>query len=395
MLKRNTKINELIAKNQSVLILGPRGTGKSFYINHLLESWSSKLVIDLLAAEAYGQFLKHPEQLSKLVEYQLDNHKQLLVFIDEVQRVPALLNEVHHLIERHQDRIQFILTSSSARKLRRCHANLLAGRAIYIPFYPLNNHEIDLLIYFDKVMQFGSLPKAFLENDPDLLDNYLRSYTHVYLKEEIQQESLTRNIEAFSRFLEFAAFENGHPINYSKIAKQIGVSLKTVQGHYQILEDTLIAVKIPAWTFSIRKQLLKMPKYYFFDNGVLNSLTGELKTELKESSYRFGRLFENFVVNEIIRYNTLMGFDYNLYHYRTNHGTEIDLILQKNIKSPPIAIEIKSATNPKWADVKQLAHFYEEFPNSKRIVLCRALNPYSEHGIDFLPFNEGIKQIFQ
>jgi uncharacterized protein len=157
----------------------------------------------------------------------------------------------------------------------------------------------------------------------------------------------------------------------------------------------LIAVKIPAWTFSIRKQLLKMPKYYFFDNGVLNSLTGELKTELKESSYRFGRLFENFVVNEIIRYNSLMGFDYNLYHYRTNHGTEIDLILQKNIKSPPIAIEIKSATNPKWTDVKQLAHFHEEFPNSKRIVLCRTLNPYRENEIDFLPFNKGIKQIFQ
>ena len=395
MIKRYTKIDELIAKNQSVLVLGPRGTGKSFYINNLLSNRTNKLVIDLLGAEAFSKFLKHPEQLSKQVEYQLNNSEQLLVFIDEVQRVPELLNEVHQLIEFHHERIQFILTGSSARKLRRSHANLLAGRAIYIPFYPFNNHEIDLLTCFDKIMQFGTLPKAFLENDPDLIDNYLRSYTHVYLKEEIQQESLTRNIEAFSRFLEFAAFENGQPINYSKIAKQIGVSLKTVQGHYQILEDTLIAVKIPAWTFSIRKQLLKMPKYYFFDNGVLNSLTGELRTELKESSYRFGRLFENFVVNEIIRYNTLMGFDYNLYHYRTNHGTEIDLILQKNIKSPPVAVEIKSAITPASTDVKQLAHFYDEFPDSKRIVLCRTQDPYREHGIDFLPFMTGIKQIFQ
>ncbi len=243
-------------------------------------------------------------------------------------------------------------------------------------------------------MQYGTLPKSFIEKDIELVEDYLRTYTHIYLKEEIQQESLTRNIDIFSRFLEFAAFENGHPVNYSKIGKQLGISLKTVQGHYQILEDTLIITKIPAWTFSIRKQMIKMPKYYFFDNGVLNSLTGELKTELKESSYRFGNLFENLVINEIIRYNTLMKFDYRLYHYRTNHGMEIDLILQKNIKYPPIAVEIKSGTNPEAVSIKQLKIFKEEFPNSNCYVLCRTPYSYKEDNIIFLPFQDGIKHIF-
>lgn len=243
-------------------------------------------------------------------------------------------------------------------------------------------------------MQYGTLPTAFLEKDIDLVENYLRTYTHIYLKEEIQQESLTRNIEIFARFLEFAAFENGNPINYSKIAKQLGVSLKTVQGHYQILEDTLIVTKIPAWTFSIRKQMIQMPKYYFFDNGVLNSLTGELKTDLKESSYRFGNLFENLVINEIIRYNILMEFDFKLYHYRTNHGSEIDIILQKNIKYPPVAVEIKSNTNPETIDVKQLKNFKEDFPDANCFVLCRTSHPYKIDDVTFLPFQDGIKELF-
>lgn len=395
MQKRYTKIEKLIDKNQSVLILGPRGTGKSYYINYLLESRSEKIVIDLLDTELYSRFLKNPGQLSKIIRYKLESHKNAVVFIDEVQKVPALLDEVHRLIETIGSKIVFILTGSSARKLRKSHANLLAGRAIYIPFFPFNMLEIDLVEKFDKAMQYGTLPKVFLEKDLFIVENYLRTYTHIYLKEEIQQESLTRSIDLFSRFLEFAAFENGNPINYSKIAKQLGVSLKTVQGHYQILEDTLLLTKIPAWTFSIRKQMIQMPKYYFFDNGILNSLTGELKTELKESSYRFGRLFENLVVNEIIRYNELMDLDYNLYHYRTNHGSEIDLILQKNIKYPPIAIEIKSTLNPETVNLKPLKSFKDEFPEAKCYVLCRVAYPYRENGVTFLPFVDGVEKILK
>jgi predicted AAA+ superfamily ATPase len=394
MQKRYSKISLLLKKKQSVLILGPRGTGKSYYINHLLKSSIEHITIDLLDTEAYDQFLKNPGMLSKIVTYKLESEGNIVIFIDEVQKVPALLNEVHRLIETVGEQVVFILTGSSARKLKKSHANLLAGRAIYIPFFPFNILEVDFIKYFNKVMQYGTLPTAFLENDIDLVESYLRTYTHIYLKEEIQQESLTRNIEIFSRFLEFAAFENGNPVNYSKIAKQLGVSLKTVQGHYQILEDTLIITKIPAWTFSIRKQMIQMPKYYLFDNGILNSLTGELKTDLKEASYRFGNLFENLIVNEIIRYNALMEFDYKIYHYRTNHGVEIDLILQKSIKYPPVAVEIKSSKNLNTIDIKQLKNFKEEFPEARCYVLCRILYPYKEGDVTFLPFQDGIKQIF-
>ena len=394
MQSRFTSIGNFLDKKQSVLILGPRGSGKSYYINHLLKPTADKIVFDLLESETYGQLLKNPGFLSKSVGYRLESTENLVVFVDEVQKVLALLDEVHHLIEKFGKRVVFILTGSSARKLRKSHANLLAGRAVYIPFFPFNMMDIDLSNNLERVLQYGALPKAFLEDDLFLVENYLRTYTHIYLKEEVQQESLTRNIDIFSRFLEFAAFENGNPINYSKIAKQLGVSLKTVQGHYQILEDTLLITKIPAWTFSIRKQLIQMPKYYFFDNGVLNSLTGELKTELKESSYRYGNLFENLVVNEMIRYNDLMQLDYKFYHYRTNHGSEIDLILQKSIKSPPIAVEIKSTSFPENINLKPLKNFKNEYSEAQCYVLCRTAFPYRQSGVVFLPFPDGVADIF-
>ena len=387
----------MLKKSQSLLILGPRGTGKSFYINHILETFQSKILIDLLDTEFFDRFLKHPEHLPMLIDYELREKKRevLLVFIDEIQRVPSLLNEVHRMIEKHHEKIQFILTGFSARKLKKSHANLLAGRAIYLPFHPFSFNEIDVATNLNKIMQFGTLPKAFLENDNDLVIDYLKTYMHSYLKEEIQQESLLRNIEAFALFLEFAAFENGMPVNYAKIARQISISPKTVQGHFEILEDTLLAMKIPAWTFSIRKRLLKMPKYYFFDNGVLNSLRGELRTELNESSYRFGRLFENMVVNEIARYNIMRDMDFKLYHYRTIHGSEIDLIMQRNIKSSPLAIEIKSSKNPDHSDVKQLTRFKEDVPNAQLFVLCRTREPYIDKGIEFHPYISGINEIFK
>jgi uncharacterized protein len=394
MIKRISEVEKLIKKKSSVLLLGPRGTGKSFYINDLLKSYTSPLCFNLLEAETYLTFLRAPGHLGKAVEYQLRHCDSCLVFVDEIQKVPSLLDEVHHLIELHKERITFILTGSSARKLKRSQANLLAGRAIFVGFYPLNHLEIDIHRDLEKALQYGTLPTAFVEEDEYIIQKYLKTYTHMYLKEEIQEESLTRNIEAFAQFIELAAFENGNPINYSKIAKQVGVSLKTIQAHYQILVDTLLFTRIPAWTNSIRKQLIQMPKYYIFDNGVLNALTGEIRAELIESSYRYGNLFENLVVNEIIRYNSLSGRDYALFHYRTNNGVEIDLIIQKNLRDAPIAIEIKSKKAPSIKDVPQFLHLREDYPDAKCYVICRTATPYCEGFVDFLPFPSGIKDIF-
>ena len=233
-----------------------------------------------------------------------------------------------------------------------------------------------------------------MTNEKVAIEQYLKTYTNIYLKEEIQQEALTRNIEGFHRFLELAAFSNASTVNFQKLAKKIGIADKTVKEYYQILEDTLIAHRIPAFTNSLKKQLQKSPKYYFFDNGVLNTLRGEIKTDLLESSFRYGQLFENMMINEIIKYNILFEHDYKIYHYRTNHGLEIDCILQKNIKSEPMAIEIKSSRNPDAEDVKNLHAISEDYPNAKKIVICRASEAYEEQGIMFLPFTAALKLIF-
>ena len=393
--RNNNALEKNLRKNKSLLILGPRGSGKTYYINNLLLEFNNVFKIDLLNNELYIRYLKNPELLMGEINLKIIDGEVLYIFIDEIQRIPQLLNEVHRSIEEYKEQIVFILTGSSARKLKSHGANLLAGRALLMPFYPINMFEIDYKKHNNKLLQFGSLPTVITENDTDSIKEYLLSYTYMYLKEEILQESVVRNIDTFSRFLELAAFENGMPINCSKIGKQIGVSSATIKSHFQILEDTLLVTKIPAWTFSIRKQLQQNAKYYFFDNGVINALTGELSTELRESSYRYGRLFENFVINEIIRYNILNRYNWRLYHYRTNHGVEIDLIIQKNIKSEPVAIEIKSGKQPTAKDVKQLNLFLDDYPNAKCIVLCNTPTAYKDKNICFYPFQDGVIEIFK
>lgn len=393
IISRKSPISSYLGK-KSILVLGSRGSGKSFYLNQLLEGNSAILKVNLLEIETYQKYLKSPSILRKEIKFRLQNAESLIVFIDEIQKIPDLLNEVHDLIEMYKPRCSFILTGSSARKLKRNNANLLAGRALYFPFFNFSFEEVDFDLNLEKVLQFGSLPEAFLENDLDLVINYLKTYTHTYLKEEILQEALTRNVEGFNHFLELASFMNGSTVNYQKIARQIGVANQTVKEYFQILEDTLIAYRIPAFTYSTKKQLQTSPKYYFFDNGILNTLRGEIKTELLESSFRYGQLFENMVMNEIIKFKSNHQIDVNLYHYRTNHGVEIDCILQKNITTIPIAVEVKSSKEPTAKDVKNLNSLLQDHPHMKRIVICRCENPYEDDGIEFLPYLDGIKTLF-
>lgn len=376
-------------------MLGPRGAGKTFFINNYLKEKASSFQVDLLNNDLRKKYLHDPGQIRKEIDYLFEKRKKLHVFIDEIQKVPELLDEIHAMIEKYQQNCIFILTGSSARKIKKTHTNMLAGRALFVHFYPFTSQEIDFNIHLEKILQFGTLPKAFLEEDTGIISRYLSTYTDTYLRQEILDEALSRRIDEFSRFLELAAFENGKPVNYSKLAKQINISDKTVSSHFQILEDSLIATRIPAWTFSARKQLQKSAKYFFFDNGLLNSLTGELHTELRPGSYRYGRLFENLIVNEIIRINNMHNYNYKLYHYRTNHGEEIDLILQKTIKTNPVAVEIKSAAIPAAHEVKALSAFKTEFPQSRCYVLCRTDTAYKDNGITFLPFAGGVKEIFQ
>ena len=236
-------------------------------------------------------------------------------------------------------------------------------------------------------------PRVIFEKDSETVELYLKTYTTTYLKEEIQQEALVRNLPAFSRFLELVAQYNGQHINFSKIARTIKVAPNTIAGYFSILEETLIIKSIPAWTNSVKQQLQQAPKPYFFDNGVLRTLTGELRSELSESSLRYGVMFENFVVNELIKQNAILKSDYKFYSFRTRTSQEIDLILQRGPFDTPIGIEIKSSLAPTAEDVSSLKYLKAENKNARLIVLCRSKEFYKEEGIEFYPYQMGIREI--
>jgi predicted AAA+ superfamily ATPase len=394
MIYRLNNINRLLDKGQSLLIIGPRGSGKSFFIRNLKNK--PTIQIDLLLNSNYRKYRDNPSLLYSEIQLLLESNKNLTVFIDEIQRVTELLNEVHKLIEDFKPKLNFILTGSSARKLKRSEANLLAGRAILIEFFPLSHDEIDFNLNLSKLLQWGTLPEIFLEDDPELKFLKLDTYVNTYLAEEIRIESQLRNIDGFGKFLEVAAQLNGQVVNKTKIAKIAGISDGSVATYYEILEETLIANKIPAWEHSKVKQLIKSAKYYFFDNGVLNALAGRLRDNLRESSYEYGKLFENLVINEIIRYNKKNKLGANLFHYRTNNGQEIDLIIQKNAFSSPIAIEIKSSHSPEnEKKLTALKSFKQEFKDAKLFVLSKKELPHRSDGIRYENFVDGINKIFE
>lgn len=392
MIPRLLNIAEIIKKNRSFFLLGPRGTGKTRLIHASLEGEPHVMGIDLLRVSEFRRFIQDPSLLRTDVVGWLERHRgeRLVVVIDEVQKVPELLDEVHSLIESYKNRLIFILSGSSARKLKRSGANLLGGRAWVRHLHPLSCGEI--AVDLNRALQFGTLPVAYLEDDPE---EFLKAYLEVYLKEEIFQESLVRQIENFSRFLDLAGQLNGEPVNFSKLAKQCGVSVKTAQAYFQILEDTLIVTRIPGWSTSVKKQLLQAPKFYFFDCGVLNAINGELRTELKPSTFRYGRLFENYVVQELLRANDYSGGDYRPYYWRTAQGVEIDLLLAKNIRAPQWAIEIKSSTSPGAEDVAGLLKIKDDYPDVSCVCLCQTERTYADGGIEFVPWQEGIQLILR
>ncbi|MBD3319761.1 MAG: DUF4143 domain-containing protein, partial [Chitinivibrionales bacterium] len=320
--------------------------------------------------------------------------REFCVIIDEIQKIPKLLDEVHSLIEEYKGRLFFILTGSSARKLKKANANMLAGRAFFIHFPTLLSSEIDFSQNLSSILQYGLLPEIFTEPDENFKQEFLENYCFAYLKEEIMQEAFARNLESFSKFLELASQANGSIVNFSKISRQIGVASKTVREYYTIIEDTLIAVKIPAWEKSVRKQLQKAAKYYFFDNGVLNSLNGECKTELKKRSYRYGALFENLLINEIAKLIRINNLNFFMYHYRTNTGHEIDLIIEDRNTRKLMAIEIKSDDGSALTSRREfntLLQFKEEFPDAGLYVFCQTPHRFLRFGIQFLPCQEGLR----
>ena len=390
MVNRYLDLAKILSTKNSAFLFGPRGVGKTWLCQKFLKTVPHSFEINFLHHEIFTRYLAHPELFRKEIEEKLITTPHLTVYVDEVQKLPHLLDEVHYLIEKYKNKINFILTGSSARKLKRKGANLLAGRAWTLHLHPLSCLELN--IDQAKALKFGTLPAIYLHAGDQ--ERTLKAYVETYLKEEIMQEALVRNIEGYIKFIDLAAQMNGEPINFSKIAAGCGVSTKTAQEFFAILTDTLIAFKINGWSRSIRKQIQQSPKYYFFDCGVLNAVRGELKTELKKSSYYYGKLFETYVIQEIIHANDYTESGYELHYWRTNTGMEVDIILSRGISELPIAIEIKSQTAPGKKDLHGLTSFKSE--NEKAVLYCFCNTPrsYSLGKIKIMPWQEGIEKIF-
>ncbi len=391
MVQRVLNLTKKLPDSQSVFLFGPRGTGKTSLSKSWLAGLRSTIEYDLLEGDTFTRYAASPGLFRKEIEEDLQKKQErLTVFVDEIQKLPLLLDEIHLLIEKYKKRIRFLLTGSSARKLRREGANMLAGRAWEFRLHPLTHSECD--IDLQRALQFGTLPGIYLSDTDRRLT--LKAYVNTYLKEEIMQEALVRKVESYIRFLDVAAQMNGEPLNFSKMAGEAHVSPHTAQEYFSILVDTLLAFRIEGWTYSVRKQIKQGPKFYFFDPGVLNTIRGEIGAELKPNTYRYGKLFEMWIVLELIRMNDYRNEDFRFYYWRTNTGLEVDLILSRGPADKPIAIEIKSSEKPQFKDLHALKSFQSENKNSTLICLCNSPRPYKIENVRILPWKMGIEEIF-
>jgi uncharacterized protein len=380
------RIVQFTSKN-SLFLFGARGTGKT----HLLKerySNASNWYIDLLNPELVRKYLLQPTLLAQ--ELAAKRPTPAWVIVDEVQKAPALLDLIHQLIE--SENQKFILSGSSARKLKRGAANLLAGRAFVYNLYPLTAKEIGDGFDLEDALNWGTLPK--LLDLPDVQDKkeYLRAYSNTYLREEILQEQIIRNLEPFQRFLSVAAQMAGKVINFSKIASDTGTSVPTIQSYFQILEDTLLGFALPQFHESIRKRQRANPKFYFFDSGIQRALLDELNTAIRPRTAYYGHAFEQFVINEINRLQSYYRKDFRLSYILTGAGVEIDLIIERpGIKRA--AIEIKSTTAVDKSDLRGLLSLGKDIPNCELFCFSLDNTPKIIEGVHCLPWQAGLIEL--
>ena len=353
------KLTRILERGKSVLLLGPRQTGKTT----LVSKYPADLSITLLIAKTRRQYEADPDRLIREVEaLHQANGKPPIVVVDEIQKVPALMDAVQYLID--NKRGQLILTGSSARKLRqRKNINLLPGRVIQMRLDPLTISEFNQsLPTIDDLLLYGSLPAISLEEDRAICEEELDSYVGLYLEDEIRAEALVRDMGAFENFLRLAAIESGNIVNFDKISQDVGVARTTIRSYYQILEDCLVAERIEPYTESrSRKKLTKSPKYLMFDLGLRRLAAGE-PSSLPQTY--LGSLFEQFVGLELIRWARLQEEKISIHFWRDSSGPEVDWLLRCNDQLLPI--EVKWTDSPSGRDIKHLELFLREYPNADR-----------------------------
>lgn len=371
----------ILPENLSFFLFGPRQTGKSYLIDALFTRKVWK--VDLLLGDSYLSYLKSPELFRLEAEAKINGGMVDTIIVDEVQRLPALLSEIHYLMAQHPA-IRFVLTGSSARKLRRGGSDMLAGRAAACYLFPLTWDELNDRFILDDALRYGTLP-ALTGREENEKQRILSAYVETYLREEIKAEGIARNLSGFSRFLDVAAAQCGELVNCSAIGRECRLSQKTVESYYEILEDTLIGFRLEPWHKSVRKRLSAHPKFYLFDTGVTNAINRRLTAGL-DPSVR-GRLFEQFIICEIYRAVRYAGSEMRMYHWRTGNGAETDCILEKH-GSIVAAIEIKSIPRVSGADCSGLRSFREDHPATPLFVACTAQNGYDLNGISVLPWQD-------
>jgi len=349
-------LNIELPPRQSAFLWGARKTGKSTYLK---KNFPDSLVFDFLKSDLFIEFSKNPSLLREQLFAQSEAVTGHPVILDEVQKVPQILDEVHWLIE--NKGFRFILCGSSARKLKRGQANLLGGRAWRYEMFPLTTVEIgdvDLL----RALNHGLIPAHYLQNN---YKKSLKAYVRDYLKEEVFNEGLTRNIPAFSRFFDAMGYSHGELTNYSNIARECGVDSKTVKEYYQILVDTLLGTMVePFKKRKNRQTISKASKFYLFDVGVAGAITNREIHE--EKGELFGKAFEHFILMQMVAHSSYSELEYEINFWRTKSGMEVDFILGKG----ETAVEIKGSSRVDNRDLKSLSAFIEEYSPRKGFVVC-------------------------
>jgi uncharacterized protein len=362
--------------NESAFLWGARQTGKSTLLKML---YPDVPCFDLLLNSEYGRFQRNPSLLREILGSGIPS---MPVIVDEIQRMPALLNEIHWLMTNRN--IRFILSGSSPRKILQSGGNLLGGRALRYELYPLVFPEIpdfDLL----RALNHGLLPKHYLSANPRKLHT---AYIGSYLKDEILAEARVRNIESFTRFLDVAAFSNGEIVNYSNIAADCGVSAPTVKSHFQILEDTLTGRFLPAFQKKPKRRVIQAPKFYFFDVGLANYLM-KVKT-IEAGSIAFGKAFEHFICQEIFAHRSYSDLNYPLSYWRTTSGFEVDFILGDH----EIAVEVKATPLANQRHFTGLKSFGEEYTVKHKILVTTDPYPRQVDDIRVLPWKVFLEKLW-
>jgi predicted AAA+ superfamily ATPase len=361
-----------LLSKRSCFLLGPRQTGKTSLIKHTIKG---ARVYDLLDSSIYLTFSQNPGRLEQEL-----GPKDRIVVIDEVQRLPILLNEVHRLIETRG--IRFLLTGSSARKLRRGGVNLLGGRARIKYLHPLTSNELGELFDLNKALKMGLLPSIYFSDDP-LAD--LQAYTGIYLQQEIVAEGVTRNIPAFSRFLKVAAFCNGTIVNFTNVSNDAQIARTTVYEYFEILKDTLILYELPSWQKTKKRKPLASSKYYFFDIGVVSALQGRT---FRAGTPEFGEAFETFLMHELMSYSNYVSEE-KLSYWRSTSGFEVDFIIGNHT-----AIEVKAKENISPQDIKSLKALSEEKKLKRYLCVCLEPRLRRIDGIVILPLKQFLKALW-